>query len=360
MASNSLGKIFTFTSFGESHGKGIGVVVDGMPAGIKIDMNLISLRLQERKPGQSELVTQRKEDDNFEILSGVFEGMSTGAPISIWIINTDAKSKDYDHLKDTYRPSHADFTYDKKYGIRDYRGGGRSSARTTAGWVVAGTLAEMILKHVSDLKVISFVKQIYNTCIPESTLIDHGDWEQHELKCPDKKSSEAMKKAIEQAKLEGDSLGGIVGTRILNCPTGLGEPLFGKFQSQLGAAILSLNAVKGISFGGGFGLIDKKGSEVNDEWLVKNQKTSTSSNHSGGLQGGISNGMDIVFEVAFKPTASINKLQNSIDKDNNPVQIQSKGRHDPCVVPRAVPIIRALTFAVLADLWLQNLSTRVN
>jgi chorismate synthase len=359
MASNSLGKIFTFTGFGESHGKGIGVVIDGMPAGVKIDMNLISLRLSERKPGQSKLVTQRKEEDNFEILSGIFEGKSTGAPICVWIQNTDAKSEDYDLLKDKYRPSHADFTYDKKYGIRDYRGGGRSSARTTAGWVVAGTFAEMLLKAVSDINVISFVKQIYNITIPENTTISQGEWEKQELKCPDKKCSEEMKKAIEHAKLEGDSLGGIIGTHISNCPVGLGEPLFGKFQAQLGAAILSLNAVKGISFGGGFGLTSKKGSETNDEWIVKNNKTETVSNHSGGLLGGISNGMDILFDVAFKPTASINKVQNSIDKDNQQIRIQSKGRHDPCVVPRAVPIVRALTYAVLADLWLQNLSSRI-
>ncbi|MBX2984989.1 MAG: chorismate synthase [Bacteroidia bacterium] len=351
MASNSLGNIFRITSFGESHGAGIGVVIDGLPSGIAIDSEFIQKRLDERKPGSSAYVSPRKEDDRFQILSGVFNQESTGSPITIWIPNTNQAPQDYKHLKDVYRPSHADFTYQQKYKNRDYRGGGRASARVTAGWVAAGAIAEIFLKN-SGIEVLSYVKQIYTHQIPDGLSIEQLRQTDNPIRCPHPPTTEKMQQAITQALNEKDSLGGIVATQILNCPIGLGEPVFEKFQANIGKAIFSLNAVKGLQFGVGFEMSSRKGSEVNDEWLAESNQYKTKTNHSGGLQGGISNGMPILFEVAFKPTATIGKPQQTIDIEGNPVIIEASGRHDPCVVPRAVPIVQALTWLVLADLWL--------
>ncbi|MCK9481904.1 MAG: chorismate synthase [Bacteroidia bacterium] len=351
MASNSFGDIFRITSFGESHGSGIGVVIDGIPAGISIDVTLIQQRLDERKPGSSGLVSPRKEDDKFQFLSGIFEEKSTGAPMTIWIPNTNQKPEDYNALQQVFRPSHADFTYHHKYGNRDHRGGGRASARITAAWVAAGAVAECLLKH-THIEVLSYVKQLFTHQIPENLSLDQLKQIQNPLYCPHPETALLMQQAIEQAVVEKDSIGGIVATQIFNCPIGLGEPVFGKFQAKIGQAIFSLNAVKGLQFGGGFNMSSKKGSEVNDEWILSGSSFQTKTNNSGGLQGGISNGMPINFDVAFKPTATIGKPQQTINTEGESTILQAKGRHDPCVVPRAVPIVRALTWLVLADLWL--------
>ena len=354
MASNSFGDIFRITSFGESHGAGIGVVIDGLPAGVEIDLSLIQKRLDERKPGSSNLVSPRREDDTFAILSGVFEEKSTGAPLTIWIANKNQQPADYEKLKEVYRPSHADYTYQQKYGVRDHRGGGRSSARVTAGWVAAGAIAECFLKK-SGIEVLSYVKQIYHHSIPSDLTIDQLRNNNNPLRCPDPETAKLIETEIEKAIIEKDSLGGIVATQILHCPVGLGEPVFAKFQAKLGSALFSLNAVKGVQFGGGFDMTSKKGSEVNDEWFMKDGNAQTQTNNSGGLQGGISNGMPVYLETAFKPTATIGKQQSTIDISGNQIELEASGRHDPCVVPRAVPIVSALTWLVLSDLWLLNL-----
>jgi chorismate synthase len=353
MASNTLGEIIRITSFGESHGIGIGVVIDGFPAGVEIPFDLINKRLQERKPGSSEFVSPRKEDDNFEILSGVFQNKTTGSPITLFIKNTNQNPKDYDSLKDVYRPSHADYSYQQKYGIRDHRGGGRSSARVTAAWVAAGALAESILIQ-QNIEVISYVKQIYTHCIPPNLSIEELRNNQNSIRCPHLETRKNIEKEIANAIQEKDSLGGVIATQILNCPIGLGDPVFGKFQAKLSQAIFSLNAVKGLQFGGGFEMSSKKGSEVNDEWEQIDGNLQTKTNNSGGLQGGISNGMPIYFEVALKPTATIGKQQNTINTLGEETILNATGRHDPCVVPRAAPIIQALTHWVLLDLFLLN------
>ncbi|MCO6495425.1 MAG: chorismate synthase [Bacteroidetes bacterium] len=353
MASNSLGNLFKIISFGESHGSGIGVVIDGLPANIEIDLEQIQKKLDERKPGSSDIVSPRKETDQFEILSGLYEGKSTGSPLSIWIPNTDQKPQDYDKLKNVFRPSHADFTYLKKYGIRDHRGGGRSSARITAGWVAAGAIAEQLLKN-SGIEVISYVSQIYTHKIPDNLSIEQLRESKNPLRCPHADTAMSIQQSIEQAIKDKDSLGGIVSTQILNCPIGLGEPVFEKFQAKIGQAIFSLNAVKGLQFGGGFEMSTKKGSEVNDEWQTVDSQFKTKTNFSGGLQGGISNGMPIIFDVAFKPVSTIGKPQQTLDTAGNTITLTASGRHDPCVVPRAVPIVSALTWLVLADLWLMG------
>lgn len=349
---NSFGHLLKITSFGESHGTGVGVTVDGFPAGIQIDTEFIQSELDRRKPGQSRITTQRKEADTFEILSGVFEGKSTGAPIAILIRNADAKSKDYGHIKDTFRPSHADFTYQEKYGIRDYRGGGRSSARITAGWVAAGAMAKLMLQQKS-ITCQAYVSQVGDLRLEkEYTALDLSKTDDNAVRCPDEEMSEKMFSLIDETRKEQDTIGGIVTGVIKGVPVGLGEPLFGKLSAELGMAMLSINAVKGFELGSGFEGVRMKGSDHNDEITVVDGKPKTSTNHSGGVQGGISNGEDIYFNVAFKPVATIMKDQQSIDKDGNAVTVAGKGRHDPCVVPRAVPIVEAMSALVIADFYL--------
>lgn len=349
MAGNTFGTIFKLTTFGESHGRAIGGVIDGCPAGIELDFDFIQEELNRRKPGQSAIVTQRKEPDTVEFYSGIFEGMSTGTPIGFAIHNANQKSKDYSHIKDQYRPSHADYTYDKKYGIRDYRGGGRSSARETASRVVAGAIAKQLL---SDIKINAYVSAVGNLSmdIPYSEL-DFGKTESNPVRCPDPSMAAKMEDYIKQIRKEGDTVGGVVSCVIQNVPVGLGEPVFDKLHAEMGKAMLSINAVKGFEYGSGFEGSKMKGSEHND---LFNEDGTTKTNLSGGVQGGISNGMDIYFSVAFKPVATIMQKQETIDKDGNKVEMQGKGRHDPCVVPRAVPIVEAMAALVLADFMLLN------
>ena len=345
---NSLGHNFRITSFGESHSEGVGVVIDGCPAGLKIDMKFIQNELNRRKPGQSKITTQRKESDEFQLLSGVFEETTTGAPITIFIPNQDAKSKDYSHIKDQFRPSHADYTYQKKYGIRDYRGGGRSSARITAGWVAAGAIAKQVLKEISFQAYVSQVGVL--KLDDDYSKLDFSEIEKNDVRCPDRKMADQMFQLIDSVRKDGDTIGGVVTCVIKNVPAGLGEPVFGKFHAELGKAMLSINAVKGFEYGSGFGGASMKGSEHNDAFAKDGENIKTKTNYSGGIQGGISNGEDIYFKVAFKPVATIMRDQKSVDAEGNDVTVSGKGRHDPCVVPRAVPIVEALAACVLADL----------
>jgi len=349
---NTLGQLFKITSFGESHGPFIGVVIDGCPALLEIDVDFIQSELNRRRPGQSDITTSRNEGDKVEILSGVFDGKSTGAPITLIIKNKDSNPFDYDHLKDIYRPSHADFTYEKKYGIRDYRGGGRSSARVTAGWVAAGAIAKLLLKK-HQISITAYVKQIHQIALTiPYTDLNFTEIEKNKVRCPHPETAALMEQEILKAKNEGDSLGGIISCVINNCPVGLGEPVFDKLNAKLAQAIMSINAVKGIQFGEGFNSVNFKGSQMNDAFISKEGKTSTSTNHSGGIQGGISNGETIYFETAFKPTSTINKSQKTVDTDGNDIELNATGRHDPCVLPRAVPIVEAMAACVLADLHL--------
>lgn len=350
--SNTLGNIFKITSFGESHGPGVGVVIDGCPAGISLDQTFIQSELDRRKPGQSRITTQRKEGDEFEFFSGVFEGKSTGAPITILIKNQDQKSKDYDHIKDVYRPSHADFTYQEKYGIRDYRGGGRSSARITAGWVAAGAVAKLVLNQI-DVKCQAYVSQVGDLKLEKKySELDLDKIDSNDVRCPDDETASKMFDLIDQTRKDQDTIGGVVSGVISNVPVGLGEPLFGKLNAALGHAMLSINAVKGFELGSGFEGVKMKGSAHNDQFENSGGKIQTTSNHSGGIQGGISNGQNIYFNVAFKPVATIMQDQSSVDKDGNEVTVKGKGRHDSCVVPRAVPIVEAMSALVLADFYL--------
>jgi len=355
MAENTLGKTLKITSFGESHGAYIGVIIDGFPSNFLIDIEDLQNALNRRRPGQSHLTTQRKEDDKFQIISGVFEGRTTGATITILIPNNDAKPTDYEPLKDVYRPSHADFTYQSKYGLRDYRGGGRSSARITAGWVAAGALAEQFLKSVSGIEIVSWVDSVYSVQAEvNEKIITREEIETSVVRCPDDAAAARMEVEIEMAKTEGDSLGGTIRALIRNCPVGLGEPVFGKINAKLGHALLSINAVKGVEFGDGFDFAKFKGSEMNDALAMDGNKITALTNHSGGMQGGISNGADIRFRVAFKPTATISKEQQTVTSDGTETTLSAAGRHDPCVLPRAVPIVDAVTALVLMDLWLEN------
>ena len=352
MAGNSFGNLFRVTTFGESHGRAIGGVLDGCPAGIPLDLELIQKDLDRRKPGQSAIVTQRKEPDEVEIYSGVFEGRTTGTPIGFAIHNTNQKSKDYGHIKDSYRPSHADYVYDQKYGFRDYRGGGRSSARETASRVVAGAIAKQFLKGI---EINAFVSQVGTLKMEKSYLeLDLKTAEDNIVRCPDQEMAVKMEEYIKAIKKDGDTIGGVITCVAKNVPVGLGEPVFDKLHAELGKAMLSINAVKGFEYGSGFEGVTMKGSEHNDPF---NTDGSTKTNHSGGVQGGISNGMDIYFKVAFKPVATVIQGYETIDKEGNLVQTQGKGRHDPCVVPRAVPIVEAMTALVLADYMLLS---RVN
>ena len=351
---NSIGNIFKLTTFGESHGKAIGGIIDGCPSGHEIDFNFISNEMSRRKPGQSKIVTQRKENDSVEFLSGIFNGITTGTPIGFIIKNNDQKSKDYDHLKNSFRPSHADFVYEKKYGTRDYRGGGRSSARETACRVVAGAIAKQILK---DISIYAYTSSIGNISINENYEISKvEDIEKSIVRCPDSKISDQMIREVKKARKNGDTLGGIVKCIIKNVPIGLGEPVFNKLHSELGRAMLSINAVKGFEYGSGFRGTKMKGSEHNDI-ILKDLTTKT--NFSGGIQGGISNGMDIYFNVAFKPVATIMKNQNTVDSNGNKSIIEGKGRHDPCVVPRAIPIVEAMAAIVILDYYLINKTKKI-
>lgn len=348
MPGSSLGYIFKLSTFGESHGPSIGGVIDGVPSGFEIDLSEIQNELDRRKPGQSKITTQRKESDAVQILSGIFEGKTTGTPIGFIIANEDQRSKDYDHNKDVFRPSHADFTYEKKYGIRDYRGGGRSSARETANWVVAGAIAKQILKKLG-VEILAYVDQVGSIRMKEQKTFTREDVESNVVRCPEVKVAKQMEDLILQIKKQGDTIGGAIRCCIKNVPVGLGEPVFDKLHAQLGRAMLSINAVKGVEFGEGFECITKTGSELNDLILSDG---STATNHSGGIQGGISNGMPIDFRIAFKPVATILKEQITIDKEGNEVVMQGKGRHDPCVVPRAVPIVEALSAMVILDYYI--------
>lgn len=354
MGGNSFGKIFCLTSFGESHGSAIGGIVDGCPPGFEIDSTFIQNQLSRRRPGQSEISTKRNETDQVEFLSGIFDGKSTGTPIGFLIRNQDQKSSDYNALKDIYRPSHADFTYQAKYGIRDHRGGGRASARETIARVVAGSIAELVLKSL-EVQIVAWVSRVGNIEMKNS----HGPYSRQEVdqnlvRCPDSVSTQLMEKAIELARDEGDSLGGIITCRIDGVPAGWGEPVFDKLHADLGKAMLSINAVKGFSIGSGFEAVSMKGSEHNDEFIATDSGISTKTNYSGGIQGGISNGQPIWFQVAFKPVASISKSQETVDSDGNMQSLQIQGRHDPCVVPRAVPIVESMAALVLIDHWLRT------
>jgi len=349
MSYNTLGKYFCVTSYGESHGKEIGVIVDGCPAGLTLDLEQIQSDLDRRKPGQSDLTTSRKENDDFEIVSGLFNGITTGSPILIRIQNKDSRSADYTDLESIYRPSHADETYDLKYGIRDHRGGGRASARITAGWVAAGAIAKQIIQMEHPTVFRAYVKQVGK--VIDETPIQNIDWsvvEQNPVRSQSIEIATLMQEQISLAKVEKDSLGGVIRGAILNPIAGIGEPVFGKLNAQLGNALLSINAVKGVSFGGGFDMVSKRGSEVNDAWDSEGSK----SNNSGGIQGGISNGETIYFDVAFKPTASIGQIQKVKNKDGEIQDLEIQGRHDPCVLPRAAPIVEAMASLVYLDLLL--------
>jgi chorismate synthase len=355
---NSYGTLFKISTFGESHGLAIGVVIDGCPAGLAIDEAFIQTELSRRKPGQSKITTQRKEDDTFKILSGVFEGKSTGTPIAIVIENQDQRSKDYGHIENTFRPSHADFTYQEKYGIRDHRGGGRSSARETAARVAAGAIAKLLLKKYS-IEINAFVSQVGELKAPHYSLLDLSKTEDNIVRCPDPAMAEKMIALIDQVRLDRDTIGGIVTCVIKNTPVGLGEPVFDKLHAELGKAMLSINAVKGFEYGSGFEGVQLRGSQHNDEFYNDQGIIRTKTNHSGGVQGGISNGEDIYFNVAFKPVATIMQDQQTVDKEGNDATVSGKGRHDPCVVPRAVPIVEAMAALVLVDFLLRNQVSKI-
>lgn len=352
--SNSFGKIFRITTFGESHGAALGVTLDGCPSGIEVDVEFIQKELDRRKPGQSKITTQRKEEDKVEILSGIFEGKTTGTSIGMVIWNADAKSKDYAHIADKYRPSHADYTYQEKYGIRDYRGGGRSSARETAARVAAGAIAKMFLSKIG-VTITAYVSQVgplkLNKTYKELNL---ANTENNILRCPDDQMAEKMIELIDETRKNQDTIGGVVSCVISGSPVGLGEPVFDKLHAELGKAMLGINAVKGFEYGSGFEGVEMYGSQHNDAFYVENGKVKTKTNYSGGIQGGISNGEDIYFRVAFKPVATLMKDQDSIDQKGDPTIVSGKGRHDPCVVPRAVPIVESMAALVMADFYLRN------
>ena len=349
MAGNTFGNFFKLTTFGESHGEAIGGVIDGCPAGVSVDLVAIENQMMRRRPGQSTIVTQRKEADTVRFLSGIFEGKTTGSPIGFIIENTNQKSADYTHIKDSYRPSHADYTFDKKYGHRDYRGGGRSSARETACRVAAGAIASQLLGAIAITGYVSSVGDL--TLEKPYQELDFNTVDSNLVRCPDAEMASKMIAKIKEVKKQGDTIGGIITCVIQNVPVGLGEPVFDKLHAQLGKAILSINAVKGFEFGSGFKGATMNGSEHND---LFNQDGTTKSNLSGGVQGGISNGMDIYFRVAFKPVATIMQKQQTINSKGEKIEMQGKGRHDPCVVPRAVPIVEAMAALTIADFWLAN------
>jgi chorismate synthase len=354
MAGNSFGTLLKLTTFGESHGEALGGILEGCPAGLEVDLQAVQQDLERRRPGQSAIVTQRKEADLVQFYSGIFEGKTTGTPIGFLIPNTNQKSRDYTHIKETYRPSHADYVYDQKYGFRDYRGGGRSSARETVSRVVAGAIAKQLLGNVV---INAYVSQVGSLKLhkPYEDL-DLSRIESNPVRCPDPEMAAEMEAYIKQVRKEGDTVGGVVSCVLKNVPVGLGEPVFDKLHARLGQAMLSINAVKGFEYGSGFEGVRMRGSEHNDAF---NSDGSTRSNFSGGIQGGISNGMDIYFNVAFKPVATLLQQYETIDREGKVVQLQGKGRHDPCVVPRAVPIVEAMAALVLADFKLLALLSKM-
>lgn len=365
MAGNTFGKHFTITTFGESHGEMIGVVIDGCPAGLDIDIDFVQQQLDRRKPGQSSITTQRKESDTVKFVSGIFEGKSTGSPIAAVIFNEDAKEKDYENLKNTFRPSHADYTYQTKYGIRDHRGGGRSSARETATRVIAGAIAKLLLKKFG-VTINGYVSKVGQIALQKSYAeLNFDESEKNSIRCPDEATAQKMILLIEEVKKEGDTVGGIISCVIKNTPAGLGEPVFDKLHADLAKAMLSINAVHGFEYGSGFAGATMKGSQHNDEFTYApcgadaGKGMVTKTNFSGGIQGGISNGMDIFFNVAFKPVATIMKEQNTINKQGEETTLQMSGRHDPCVLPRAVPIVEAMAAIVLADHLLRNHTAKI-
>lgn len=357
--SNSYGTIFRITTFGESHGPAIGVIIDGCPAGLPFDLAFIQQELDRRKPGQSRITTQRREADEVVVQSGVFDGVTTGTPIAMLIPNEDQRSKDYTHVESAFRPSHADYTYTAKYGIRDHRGGGRSSARETAARVAAGAVAKLLLLQ-AGITIRAFVSSVgpLTLNIPYTSL-DLSKTEENIVRCPDPETAEAMIKLIDAVRLDRDTIGGIVTCVIQGTPVGLGEPVFDKLHAELGKAMLGINAVKGFEFGSGFEGVKLRGSAHNDLFYTEGDRIRTRTNHSGGVQGGISNGEDIYFNVAFKPVATIMQDQETVNKDGSSATISGKGRHDPCVVPRAVPIVEAMAALVIADFYLRNRSARI-
>ena len=350
--SNTIGKLFTFTSFGESHGRGIGGIVDGCPAGIDVDIEFIQSELDRRRPGQSDISTPRKEGDKVDILSGTFEGKTTGTPIAFVIWNENQHSTDYDHLKEVYRPSHADYTYQQKYGIRDHRGGGRSSARETASRVVAGAIAKLALKQLG-VEITAFTSQVGHIAMTQTfETADLSLIESNVVRCPETATAEKMIEYIKQLKGEGDSIGGIISCVVKGVPIGWGEPIFDKLQARLAQSMLSINATHGFDYGRGFEGVSLKGSEMNDSFVKEGDEITTKTNNSGGVQGGISNGQDIYFRVLFKPVATISKKQDTVDIHSKEVELEARGRHDPCVLPRAVPIVEAMAALTLLDLYL--------
>ncbi len=359
--SSNYGKIFKISTFGESHGKAIGVVIDGCPAGLDFDEEFIQSELDRRKPGQSRITTQRRESDSFQTLSGTFEGKTTGTPIAMMILNEDQRSKDYSHISSQYRPSHADFTYDSKYGVRDYRGGGRSSARETAARVAAGALAKLLLNR-HNISIQAYVSQVGQLKLEKNYQeLDLNLTEDNAVRCPDPEMAEKMFHYIDEIRKKGDSIGGVITCVIKGVPAGWGEPVFDKLHAELGKAMLGINAVKGFEYGSGFGGIELLGSSHNDSFYVDEEgAVRTKTNYSGGIQGGISNGEDIYFRVAFKPVATIMIDQDSINQEKEKVTVSGKGRHDPCVLPRAVPIVEAMAALVLADFSLRAKSDKIN
>lgn len=354
MKRNTFGNLFTLTTFGESHGKAVGGVVDGMPAGIAIDLEFIQQELNRRRPGQSRITTNRHEADEVELLSGVFEGKSTGAPIGFIVRNTDHHSQDYENMRCLFRPSHADFTYQQKYGIRDHRGGGRSSARITISRCVGGALAKLALRQ-SGIRITAYTSQVGDIALQRDyRLYDLNKVEDNLVRCPDPEKAKAMEELISQVKTDGDTIGGIITCVVSGCPAGLGEPEFGKLHAQLGGAMLGINAAKGFEYGEGFQGVCARGSQQNDAFIRQNEHIATASNHSGGIQGGISNGQDIYFRVAFKPVATLLQTQDTVDLEGNETTLTARGRHDPCVLPRAVPIVEAMTAMVILDNLLLN------
>lgn len=349
---NTFGNIFTLTTFGESHGEAIGGVVDGMPAGIEVDLDFIQSELNRRRPGQSSITTSRQEGDIVELLSGVFEGRTTGCPIGFIVRNTNQHSQDYENMRQMFRPSHADYTYYTKYGNRDYRGGGRSSARITISRVVAGALAKLALRQLG-IQINAYTSQVGSICLDRDyRKYDLSLTETNIVRCPDPMKAAEMVQLITQVKAEGDTIGGVITCVVKGCPAGLGEPEFGKLHAALGAAMLSINAVKGFEYGEGFEGAAGRGSEQNDVFVNDYGKIKTLTNHSGGIQGGISNGEDIYFRVAFKPVATLLREQSTIDIDGNPTKLTAKGRHDPCVLPRAVPVVEAMAAMTILDYYL--------
>jgi len=360
MSGSTFGQLFKIHTYGESHGKAIGVIIDGCPAGLAIDEVFINKELQRRKPGQSKITTQRKEPDETNILSGTFEGKSTGTPIHLVIYNKDQKSKDYSHIKDSFRPSHADYTWQEKFGIRDYRGGGRSSARETAARVAAGAVAKLLLQTIG-VQINAFVSQVGHLKVetPYQDL-DFNQTEQNIVRCPDAEMAKQMINLIDETRKKGDTIGGIIQCVIQGSPVGLGQPVFDKLQADLAKAMLSINAVKGFEYGSGFAAASMNGLNHNDIFENHEGTIKTQTNYSGGIQGGISNGMDIYCKVAFKPVATVMRDQQSVDKEGKEVTVKGKGRHDPCVVPRAVPIVEAMAALVLADHYLRSQSDKIS